>query len=334
MPAFHAILCVRDEADVLPQSLGHLLGWCDALHIYDTGSSDESWEIVQDFARRDQRVRPFATEPVVFDNDLRGRVFEKIRGELRHGDWVCRADADEFYHTPPPDFLRDAVRPHEGRVCSQLYEFVFTSCDLAAWNAGPLLDAERARPIEQRRTRYYVEPVAELRFCRYRRGMRWGRGHNFPFSPGIIALERIPVRHYRWRDPIQMAQRCALRSWHTKHSCHGDHWNTEDWTRMIVANNDPRLCTWRPGEPLPARRGAEHLFPWPKRAAQWLMYRAGVPAITDRFRAGWTDADRPVAIPEEQQRALAEQMALLRRRLAPASPAVSGPIPAPVSAAP
>lgn len=293
----HAILCVRDEGDIIAQSLAAALVWADAIHIYDTGSTDDTWTIIQDLAKREPRLHPIAREEVVFDCDTRGYVFELAKHTFRHGDWVCRMDADEFYHVDPREFLRDAVAPHEGRVCTQQYEFVLTASEAAAWETGRETLADRARLIETRRRRFYVEPVAELRFTRFRRTMRWGRGHNLPYSPGVVALERIPVRHYRYRDPAQMDARCRLRAAMERISHHGDHWRIADWRALVCADDDPRLLTWEPGTPLPPRRGMEHLYPPLKRAAQRLMYAIGVPFLTDPFRRAWRTGERPDPLP-------------------------------------
>lgn len=291
-------MLVRDEADILPEVLSHLLEWCDAIHVYDTGSSDGSWEIVHDLAGRDRRVKPFLRENIVSDLSLRGRIFEAVSHTFRRGDWLLRADADEFFATPPPGWLAERVRPCEGRVCTQQYEFVFTRADMAAWDRGEQTLADRARPIASRRPRFYVEPLAELRFCRYRRGMRWGQGHNLPFNPGHIARARIGVRHYRWRDPVQMAQRCRLRSTCAKLSHHGPHWASADWRQWIFDDADPRLHTWTPGQPLPPREGREHLGPWLRRAAQRAFYATLLPGLLDRRRTTWSQGPSPIPFPE------------------------------------
>ena len=44
-PRFHALLPVRDEADIIGQSLRHMLTWVDAIYVFDNGSVDDTWEI-------------------------------------------------------------------------------------------------------------------------------------------------------------------------------------------------------------------------------------------------------------------------------------------------
>lgn len=295
----HAILCVRDEGDIIAQSLAAALVWADAIHIYDTGSTDDTWTTVQDLASREPRLHPIAREEVIFDCDTRGYVFELAKHTFAHGDWVCRMDADEFYHVDPREFLANAVATHEGRVCTQQYEFVLTKSEAEAWAAGRETLADRARPIEDRRRHYYVDRWAELRFTRFRRTMRWGRGHNLPYSPGVVALERLPLRHYRYRDPVQMDARCRLRAAMEKISHHAKHWRVADWQAMVYADNNPRLLYWEPGTALPPRRGLEHLYSPKKRAAQRVMYALGLPYLTDLFRPGWKKGEKPDPIPAQ-----------------------------------
>jgi hypothetical protein len=63
---FFSLLPIRDEADIINQYLQHMLQRADALYIFDTGSMNDTWKIVQDFAARDKRVIPMRKEPVYF----------------------------------------------------------------------------------------------------------------------------------------------------------------------------------------------------------------------------------------------------------------------------
>ena len=62
MTRFFALLPVRDEADIVDQSLQKILAWADAIYVFDTGSVDNTWEIVQDFAGRDKQGNRILTE--------------------------------------------------------------------------------------------------------------------------------------------------------------------------------------------------------------------------------------------------------------------------------
>src|SRR5262245_14295520 len=124
--AFHAIMVVRDEGDVIGQVLGHLLTWLDSVYIYDTGSTDRTWDIVRGAAARDKRVNALESSARSYHNGLRAMVFDRVRGAFAEGDWIARLDGDEVYHVPPPRFVRERVGPHEGRIFAQMFDFVIS----------------------------------------------------------------------------------------------------------------------------------------------------------------------------------------------------------------
>src|SRR5947208_2295438 len=144
---FHAILFVRDEGDIIAQTLAHLAGWCDAVYVFDTGSEDHTWDAVVDASRRDCRIIPEFRGEVPFNSGLRAWGFERVRGRARDRDWFVRADADEFYDVRPREFIESRLRRGEGRVCAQMYDFVLTTRDVRAWETGEETIADRARPI-------------------------------------------------------------------------------------------------------------------------------------------------------------------------------------------
>jgi len=291
-------MIVRDEADIIGECMEHLLSWCDALHVYDTGSTDGTWDLVNDAARRDRRVNPLASEPVVPEGDTRGYLFSRVRHTFRAGDWVARVDADEFYHVSPREWLPAHVRPHESRVFAQMYEFVLTHAELASHERGEYVRAiDRALPVPERLNRCVIEPVVEPRFFRFRRNMHWAPTHGNPWNPGLPAVQRIPVRHYRWRSFEQMRSRCELRRAMAAISYHGVHWH-KGWREWLWDDRDPRLLTWRPGDQLPRRNHTNHLSTGMRKVAQQLLYRSGLPHVLDVVRRPWPDGVKPRPLPQ------------------------------------
>src|SRR5690348_671537 len=131
---FHVLLTVRDEADIMAQSLRHLLSWSDAIYVFDTGSVDATADIIQQFAQADKRVALLKKEPVFFsEKRLRGWIFDQARRRMREGDWFVRADADEFHHVTPPEFVRTRMRRHETVAYHQYYDFRLTASEANDW---------------------------------------------------------------------------------------------------------------------------------------------------------------------------------------------------------
>jgi Glycosyl transferase family 2 len=318
---FHALLPVRDEADIIGQCLSHLLTWADAVYVFDTGSADATWDIVRDVASRDDRVRLLGRDPVYFSEiRLRGWMFHQARAHMRDGDWFLRVDADEFHHVPPPEFVRMRLAPHETIVFHQYYDFRLTAAEVQAWQAGEETLADRTRPIEQRRRFFTSSAYSEPRLCCYRATMRWPPTVAFPFNAGFRARARLPIRHYPHRDPVQLERRCHLRAtmmadaenrreW-SRPDAH--HWSQSDWQSFIVPDDHPGLRYWQPGSPLPEFRFNDHLAKPHVRAAQRLAHACFLPLL-DRLRPRYPDGAYPQRIPPNATTSLKEELQRLER---------------------
>jgi hypothetical protein len=314
---FVCLLPVRDEADIIGQSLRHALQWADAIYVFDTGSVDETWEIVQDFAARDRRVIPLRKEPVYFsETRLRGYMFHVARQQMRDGDWFLRMDADEFHHLAPPEFVKTQLRRHETIAYHQYYDFRLLQSEVNAWQSGKETPADRARPIEERRRHYTVSLYAEPRLCRYRSTMQWPETVSFPFNAGYVAHERLPIRHYPHRDPVQLERRCRLRAimmadqenrsnW-SRPELH--HWAEREWRKFITPDDLPGLKRWLPLDTeLPLVHQANHLRSLPVRAVQRFVHAFCLP-ILDRQRKPFSPEAKPQVIPEDVVRRLEEEL--------------------------
>ena len=315
---FHCLLPVRDEADVIAQCLRHALTWADAIYVFDTGSVDETWEIVQDFAARDKRVVPIRKEPVYFsETRLRGYIFHVARQCMRDGDWFLRVDADEFHHVVPPEFVNTRLQRHETVVFHQYYDFRLLQSEVDAWNRGTETRADRQLSIEDRRQYYTVSVYTEPRLCRYRSTMRWPETVSFPSNAGFVARERLPIRHYPHRDPAQLLRRCRLRAIMMADSNNRKNWDGIDyhyweereWRKFITPDDLPELKHWTPGTELPLVHQTNHLCPTHIRAVQRLVHAFCLPTL-DWHRPVWSDCARPQPIPPEIVRRLDEELRL------------------------
>src|SRR5579864_8708706 len=304
---FHALLPIRDEADIIGQCLAHLLTWVDAVYVFDTGSVDDSWEIVQDFAGRDKRVIVLKKDPVFFsETRLRGWMFNQARSRMRDGDWFLRVDADEFHHMAPPEFVRTRMRPCETIAYHQYYDFRLTESEVRAWDAGEETLADRDRPIEDRRRWFTPSIHSEPRLCKYRATMQWPPTVSFPFNAGFVARARLPIRHYPHRDPVQLNRRCRLRAvmmadqenrsnW-SRPDLH--HWAEKEWRKFVTEDDNPQLRYWQHGSELPAFAFKTHLQRHHIRLLQWFIHRSIVRTL-DRTRPAWPLHAYPQTLPDE-----------------------------------
>lgn len=233
---FHGLMLLRDEADIIAETLNHLLTWIDVLHIYDLGSTDETWDIVQDFAKRDSRIKPFKNEPTVYQDGLRCVMFDELRGGFEKGDWIMKIDADEFHLIPPPQFAKERLHQRESMVHLQWYFFRLTTDEAVAYESGAVsVKDDRMKSIIERRRFYKVSQYSEPRMFRYRPTMQWASGNYLPYNAGLLARERLPILHYPHRDPVQLTRRFALRTAMMQfNAAAGSHWKAMDWRNELV----------------------------------------------------------------------------------------------------
>ena len=309
---FHGLMLVRDEADIIAQNLQHVLEWADNVFIFDTGSVDGTWEIISEFARSDARIKALEHNPVVYSNALRAYLFEKARPSFNNGDWIVKLDADEFFHITPPEFVRNHLARFESCVWLQWYFFRLTTIELGDYESRKIdIKLDRQRPIEERRRFYKVPAHSEPRMFKYRIGMKWSERNSFPYHAGLIAKERIPIRHYPHRDPIQMKARFHLRAEMARARMGPayPHWRIDDWRKEVIeydpstgiarerteqneglsaagGHTDGGLVYWRLGESLPPA-ACDRIVDRRNRFLQWLIYPGLVPLL-DRVRRGWS----------------------------------------------
>src|SRR5690606_33747671 len=117
----HGLMLVRDEADIIGETIAAAARWCDAIYVFDNGSQDGTWEQILDLAERNERVIPFKQDPKPFSQSLRGEIFRRYRPCAEYGDWWVVLDSDEIYVDDPRTFLA-GVPPPFGEVWSSSFQ--------------------------------------------------------------------------------------------------------------------------------------------------------------------------------------------------------------------
>lgn len=305
---FFCLLPVRDEADIIGQCLDRLLTWADRIFIFDTGSVDHTWEIVQEYAARSKKIEAVKKDAVYFsETKLRGFLFHKARQEMKDGDWFLRVDADEFHYLAPEQFIKERLRKHETIVYHQYYNFELTQSEANRLSSYEAIVAERELPITDRRRNYTISVYSEPRLCKYRSTMKWPDIVSFPYNAGFLAKERLPILHYPNRDPLQMDRRCKLRAvmlankenrlnWGDPDS---HHWTIDDWKKFVVPDQQEGMKRWELNTPLPEIKQYNHLAPFYKRAVQRLVHSTLLDVL-DKTRPSFSDNVYPQKINPEK----------------------------------
>jgi glycosyltransferase involved in cell wall biosynthesis len=227
MARVHGICLVKNEDDIISQSLTHAARFCDRVFVIDNGSTDDTWTIVNDLARRDGGIVPFEQTREPYGDWLRARVFNEMHRKLSEEDWWLILDADEFFVEDPKAAVDVAVRQGADVVMTWQIQFYFTERDLEAWNRR---EDRREAPIFSRR-RYYQINWQEPRIFRNRRERPWDTHASIKLPDGPHRTSSyLPFnRHYQFRDPAQMEKRLALRYGHALFP----HVQSPDWRDQI-----------------------------------------------------------------------------------------------------
>lgn len=209
----HALCVVKNEADVIEESVRWAAGFCDRVWVWDLGSSDGTYELLQRLTLRGVHVNQRAE--LSYSKTVRAELLATIRPELPVGSWLYVLDADEFLAADPRPLLQAATAKGAHLVRAWHCNFYPTPADLEciatlgleAWEALPLFERLRHfRPewMERRFVRLTEEFIWEGRDGRSKMRLQGG-GKPRPF--GRAAL----VRHYRYRGPTQVTKRYETR---------------------------------------------------------------------------------------------------------------------------
>jgi glycosyltransferase involved in cell wall biosynthesis len=240
-PKLYGICLVKNEDDIIAQTLTYALQHCARIFVIDNGSTDETWNTVQSLSEQYPQIVPLLQTHEQFTNGLRGLAYNKYHAELSDQDWWLILDADEFLAEDPQPVIQRAMRDKADIIQAWQIQFYFTDLDHHA-----CLDGRDRRdiPIFVRR-RYYSINWQEYRLFRNDPARPWDIKINKSFPDGLkkICRRRILNRHYQYRDPEQIQKRLSLRFGYPLFP----HITHSDWQSVVVCSR--QLNYYKEGEP-------------------------------------------------------------------------------------
>jgi hypothetical protein len=217
------LLMIRDEEDVLEETLRNHIRFCDEILVLD-GTEGEGQQSSERAARACAQVREYHRDrdsglPLPLRDGARQFLLERARSLYGRGNWYALLHGDEIWPEDPRRFLSfmpavcDAMRV-------RLYHFFPHTSQRDSWDFRP------GRSIEQLATWYMLPSIAAEARIFYDGGEsnfdvnRHSR--TVPIGVNLSQSECV-VKQYNYRTPQQAARRAAQRTrdgWQTRHYSH------------------------------------------------------------------------------------------------------------------
>ena len=174
----NAICIIKNEVDIIADTLDCALEFCDTIYVFDNASTDGSWEVICAKVAQDSRIVIAAHTNEIYRNQFRNRVYNMFNHNFSASDWWYILDADEMLIEDPRPMLIRAMQRNKNQMRVWQAQFYFTDKDLAVYD-----NENKSLPVSQRR-RYYRINWREPRFFRNSPNQKWpedisGKGLHF-----------------------------------------------------------------------------------------------------------------------------------------------------------
>jgi glycosyltransferase involved in cell wall biosynthesis len=224
----NAICVVKDEDDIIAQTLTHAARYCDKIFVLDNGSTDETWKIVKSLEKQHSAIIPFGQTSVPWGDWLRSTIYNEVHHCLSDHDWWLILDSDEFLAEDPRPLIDRATNQAADVILAWQIQFYYTDADYESYlERGD----SRSLPISERR-RHYLINWQECRLFRNQSHRPWNTQVEEKIPDGLrrIYRRRIFNKHYQFRDPEQIQKRLNIRFGSSYFKAHV---KTNDWHDVI-----------------------------------------------------------------------------------------------------
>lgn len=230
----YALLLVKNEVDIIGSVLKSAAQWSDKLIVFDNGSTDGTWEKVKEIAGEYPNIIPFMQDNRPFRIGLRSILFNTFKKELTKNDWWCiRMDGDEFYIDNPREFLSTIPAKYK-QVWKDSIDFQLTKEDVEEFSFANNFEQDKIN------INYYKPKTwTEIRFLRHSNRLRWNVEQKLPIPKGLTYPKKIRVKHFQFRNPIQLEKRFKTRQQAIAKNCHSfKHEKGKSWNDYLTNRAD------------------------------------------------------------------------------------------------
>ena len=202
-PKLFSVCFVKNEDDIIAESVTHAARFCDKVFVIDNASTDRTWDIVNGLDL--DNLLPVCSKEFVFRDYLRLRFMETRKEELGVDNWWYMFDADEFLLEEPAAAIAQAEAEGADCIAVGVINFLLTKDEVQR-------PQSEGKGKTWRDRRWYVlyesGPVKLFKNTRY---VDYGICDNIPFGLLKEYSRRLPLKHYPHRSIAQLEKRIQVR---------------------------------------------------------------------------------------------------------------------------
>jgi hypothetical protein len=202
-PKLFGVCFVKNEDDIIGDSVTHAAQFCDKVFVIDNASTDRTWDIVNGLDL--DNLVPVCSKDFVFRDYLRLRFMETRKEELGINNWWYMFDADEFLLEDPYEPIAQAEDEGADCIAIGMVNFYITIEEFCQMQKSGHEETWRDR-------KYYIPyESGKVEFIKNTKYLDYGVNDIIPFGLTKECSRRLLIKHYPYRSLIQLEKRVQTR---------------------------------------------------------------------------------------------------------------------------
>jgi hypothetical protein len=204
-PILFGVCFVKNEDDIIGDSVTHAAQFCDKVFVIDNASSDRTWDIVKGLDL--DNLVPVCSKDFIFRDYLRLRFMETRKEELGIDNWWYIFDADEFLLEEPAAAIAQAEAEGADCIGIGMVNFYITIDEFRQMK-------ESGREETWRDRKYYIPyESGKIEFIKNTKYLDYDVYDIIPCGLTKECSRRLLLKHYPYRSLIQLENRVQTRYW-------------------------------------------------------------------------------------------------------------------------
>ena len=199
-----AVCFVKNEEDIIADSLRHAAGFCDRIYVIDNASDDRTWDIVLGLDL--PPVVPVASLEFVFRDYHRVWFMGWKQAELGRNNWWYILDADMFLDGDPREAVAGAEEEGADAIAVNVVNFHLAGAEVEAARREGREEGWRDRVF------YHLYESGEVFLFRNTGYLDYETCAGRPLGLTREYSRRLVSRHYPCRSAEQLAKRIRSRT--------------------------------------------------------------------------------------------------------------------------